>query len=525
MKSIFSTNGIIFIINNIQKNLLKCFLLITIFFVTIYKITLIGDGFLAFPDEFRYAQSGSMLKNLSEKDIKSSIINIFSAQGRPGDVLIKTIPNSVQFVTAKIFGLSYYERNNSFPLFIFNYLVYIGILVLTYRLGYHILKNNILTLFSVLTYGLFTNSYIYIRHALPYDASLFICLFVIYKLIVSIDDVKMTFSKLLCLGFCSFFGYLVYPGYIPLYIISLIILFYKFRLNNLRIILSQLLFYSLGSIACLSLFELLSRFGGSSYINSALHLSTTVTQGSFEESFVFFIKYLIAVENLSGIILLISLVLFYSSLIKYFVMKDIENNSLILVLGTSILGLYLLYASTGYYLSKVVFYGRLIHQYLPFLCIFMAVSLNNTFNNSRIKYGFLLIISIVGIYNFIISIEYYKSYSYPRDVSWNLIKEYPNAKINTIFEYENSWSVMPKPTNFKPIQNEESNQIYLINCCYFYPINNLEKYHEFKPNSNLKYYKSYNHFLNFKAYQYEGYSIQEREYLDRLSFKIKVFYE
>jgi hypothetical protein len=210
---------------------------------------------------------------------------------------------------------------------------------------------------------------------------------------------------------------------------------------------------------------------------------------------------------------------------KSLVKKDIEKNSLILILGISVLGLYLVYASAGFYFSKVVFYGRLIHQYLPFLCIFMAYSLNKTFINSKIKCGILLMISIVGVYNFIVAIENYKSYSYPRDVAWNLIKEYPKEAIHNICEYENSWSVTPEPINYKSIQNQQSNKIHLVNCCMFYPVDNLIKYHEFEPSSNLKLDKSYEHILNFKAYQYEGYGIQEREFLDRLSLKIKVFHE
>jgi hypothetical protein len=47
----------------------------------------------------------------------------------------------------------------------------------------------------------------------------------------------------------------------------------------------------------------------------------------------------------------------------------------------------------------------------------------------------------------------------------------------------------------------------------------------FHPELKLSLLESGNHFLNFKAYQYEGYDIQERKNLDKLSLKINVYYE
>lgn len=131
-----------------------------------------GSGFMAFPDEIRYEQSARMLRNLSEFKLKASLVNMFSASARPGDVLIKTIPAAVQFVSAKTFGLQLYESKNSFPIFLFNLLVHCCILVILYKLSNHILHDNVLSLFSVLTWCLLLNSYIYLRHALPYDLSL-----------------------------------------------------------------------------------------------------------------------------------------------------------------------------------------------------------------------------------------------------------------------------------------------------------------------------------------------------------------
>lgn len=71
---------------------------------------------LAFPDEIRYIISGKILKEFQTGNLYGALENVFSTQARPADTLIKTIPNIIQYLTAKIFGLEYYETKNSYGL-------------------------------------------------------------------------------------------------------------------------------------------------------------------------------------------------------------------------------------------------------------------------------------------------------------------------------------------------------------------------------------------------------------------------
>lgn len=524
----------IFFLRNksLKKHFPEHVLFILIVLITVLKLNLIGAGFLAFPDELRrYGSSGSALKNLSQFELKSSLRDIFSTEGRPGDAFIELIPNTLQFVTGEILGKDYYESKNSFPLFLFNFLIYACILLLIYRLTNYILKNDFFALFSVLTYTTLTNSHLYLRHAIPYDTSLLILLFVLYRIIVYIDKDKTDFLTIFNLGLLCFFGYLVYPGYILLCLVILITsLLYKIHINQLRTKLLNLIYFSLGSVSCLIIFEMLSRFAGTSYIQSALHLSSTITQGSFDESFVFILKYLVEVEYITGIILIISLPLTLVSAIKIVINKEYSNNSIILLLFLSLTTLYVIYAGAGYFFNKVVLYGRLIHQFFPFLCIFLAFTVSRIFNSYILKKSLVLAISVLGAYNFFIAFDNYLSHSYPRDIAWQYLNAAPSAEIISYCEYENSWSALPKKINkdlykFENIStsNSKSDKIYIINCCYVYSVNDLSKYNAFNPTSELKLIDSKKHFLNFKAYQYEGYGADERKLLDKLSLNIKVF--
>jgi hypothetical protein len=521
---------ILVLLNCYRNQPLKYFLITSIVLLTVIKLSLIGTGFLAFPDEFRYAFSRQALRDLSELKIRPAINDIFSTQARPADVILKTIPNAIQFVTAKIFKLNYYESNNSYPLFIFNFFIYCFILIVHFKFSKLVLKDSFLALISVVLFSSLTNSYLYLRHALAFDTSLLIFYLIIYRTVKYTEEDGLSFRKCFLLGFFSFFGYLVYPGYFPLFIVGLFLIFF----NNLtkkdfikKIYYSG--YYFFGGIFCLIIFEIMSRLGGRSYILDALIASRVVTQGSSEESFTFIIKYLFAVEGLTGIILIISLTLFCFIILNQIISKTFRQHSLIMLLGIVIIGLFLAYAGVGYFLSNLILMGRSLHQYFPFICIFSLFSINKILIKITSKNELILfIISIVFMINFGVNFIHYNSFSYPRDIAWKLSKTINLEDIENVCEYDDSWSVMPSKNEYTnsdihTIINSQFHNILVTNCCYIYPVNDLTKYHLFYPKDNYTLMESKPHFINFKPYQYEGYSIVERHNIDKINLQIKLF--
>ncbi|MBD0297901.1 MAG: hypothetical protein ICV51_04450 [Flavisolibacter sp.] len=503
---------------NIKRKPFYFFIIIVIVLITAIKFSLIGNGFYAFPDEFRYASSGMALQYLSELNIKNAIKAIFSTQGRPGDAIIKTIPNAVQYVTAKISKNDYYETANTYPLFIFNYIIYCLILIVHYRFSKLILKDSYLAIISVLLFSSLTNSYLYLRHALPYDASLLVFYLLIYIIVNYTTANSLKFYKSFLIGFFLFFGYLVYPGFFPLYCIALGLFFLNnFSINIFSIRVYHSIYLVTGSIFCLIIFELMSRLGGGvSYISQALYLSSTIKQGSFEESFSFIVKYLFEVEGLTGIFLIISIVLFIIILIQI-INKTFKQHVLVLLLGLLVIGSFLAYACAGYFFHKMVFYGRLLHQYFPFISIFSLFTLRHLIQKEASIQLLLSLLSLVFTINFMYKFNYYKTFSYPRDIAWELIKSYDIRELEEICEHSNSWSVFPKQ------KGKLRSNIILVNCCYFYPVTNINNYKLFTPKYNYKLIVSKRHFNNFKAYQYEGYNIIERKNLDKMNLKIKAY--
>ena len=516
-----------------SKQLLKYILITIIVLITAIKLYLIGTGFLAFPDEMRYCQSVRAYQELSELKIGTAIKTIFSTQGRPADAVLKLIPVAVQFGTAHIFKLNYYESINSYALFIINFIIYCLILLYHFKVSILLLKDSYLALVSVLLFSTLTNSYVYLRHALPYDMSLLIFYMVIYKIILYTEENSLSCNKSLVIGIFSFLGFLVYPGYFPLFLVGLFILFFN-NISN-RDISKKILYsgyYILGSILCLVIFEKISRFVGRSYILDAIGLSKTITQGSFEESFTFIFKYLFEVEGLTGIILLISLPIYCLIILYQINNKAFKQYSLIMLFGIAIIGMYLAYASVGYFLHRVVYYGRLLHQYLPFVCIFSIYSINELLIKiKREKDIILLLISFIFIVNFGFNFINYNSYAYPRDIVWQLIKANKLNNVENVFEYDDRWPVMPKGnelicSDYHGKLNSSYYNIILIGGNFdanIYIVNDLNKDYKFNPDDNYHLLESKRSFMNFKAYQYDsGASMNERHNMDKNNLIIKI---
>jgi hypothetical protein len=372
---------------------------------------------------------------------------------------------------------------------------------------------------------------------LPYDMSLLIFYVAIYKIAFYIEENSISNKKSFIIGIFSFFGFLVYPGYFPLLVVCLFILFCNnLSKQNIFTKMRYANYYILGASLCLFIFEKIGQFAGRSYILDAKGLSKTITQGSFEESFAFIIKYLFEVEGVTGIILLISLPIFFIIILYKIKSKTFEQDSLISLVGIALLTTYLSYAFAGYFLHKVVYYGRLLHQYLPFLCIFAIFTINQLLIRITKKEKIILYaISIIFIVNFGFNFLKINSYAYPRDIMWQLIKTNNSINFDNVensFNIDDRWPVMPKEKEAeycdifgKPIRSYYN--IIEVGDHFngsIYIVDNLSKNKIFNPNHNYRLLASKPSFMNFKAYQYDtGANMDDRLNMDKRNIQIKIF--
>jgi hypothetical protein len=502
-------------------------LVILIILISLFKISLIGKGFLAFPDEFIYRSSERALNDILNGDIKTGLYEIFSTQGRPGEALVKMIPCAFQILTASLFNINYAE--NTYPMFIFNFIINCLILLVHYKFSELIFKDRFMGLISVLLFTSLTNSYIYLRHILPYDTSLLIFYYVLYRVIKKTDSGDLKLMNSFLLGLLSFFGLVIYPGYIPLYLAGGAMLFLnKLSIQNYVNRIYNALVFILGGVYCLISAELISNFSGRSYIEDSITLSGNITQGSFEESFSFLIKYLFDVEGVSGIFLIAGLVLL--SMICFFSLRKTRiTDSPVILLFSLLSGLFVLYACLGYFNHSVVFYGRLLHQYYPFICLFSLYALNVALIKVVEKAEVVLLgVTAIFIVGFGYNLFQYHRFVYPRDVAYDHNKKYDIRNRNLVFEYGTSVSALPYEDELRfsamsKKEEEQYNKFVMVNFCYFYPAEDPSLFKKYMPDQDLKQIFSGSYFLNNRAYQYEGFNIIERDNISGMDLQIKVF--
>lgn len=505
---------------------LNYILIFLIAVITCLKLGLIGKGFLAFPDEFIYRSSERAFQNLADGNLKAAVNEIFATQGRPGEALVKIIPCMLQVLTSKVFNLNYAE--NSYPMFLFNFIVSCCILIIHYKFSRIVLRTEFLALLSVLIYTCLSNSYIYMRHVMPYDTSLLIFYFVLYRIVKNINSNDLTLFSSFVLGLFAFFGLIVYPGYFPLLITAVLVLFlYNLSKDNIMNRFYNSALFTSGSIYCLVLVEFFSNAVGRSYIGDSATLSKSIIQGSFEESYSFIIKYFFQVEGFAGILLITGIVVFCFVAVVKIRKGEANKNSLLFLLFGILFCLYMLYAGVGYFLHGFVLYGRLLHQYYPFICILSVWTFYELIVRSVKKTELILFsLSFVFIITFVINFFRYNSFAYPRDLAFEYSKKCDFKNKELVFEYGTSVPALPSEEELSYSEmtvEKSSKRITLVNFCFFYPVEDLSKYHEFVPEKNYSLIDSRSFFMNNKAYQFEGLKIQERENVSKMNLQIKVY--
>lgn len=520
---------------NCNKQPLICFLVICILVTTCSKLVLLGEGYYSSSDEWFYRYSLMFLYELSNLNFPDAVTYIFSTHAKPGDVLLKTIPISVQLISSKIFHWQLFEPANMYPLFFYNFLIYCLLLIVHYKFSKLLLKDKVLSLFSLLLLGLLTNSYLYIQHAYPFDASLLIFYFITYSIVKHTNNDTISYKKSLFYGILTFFGYLVYPGYFPaLFVIGSLLFFNKLHPGVVRKKIYLCLYFVAGNLICFSLFEALSRAGKYSYLEEALKHSKTIISGSFDESFTFLIKYLFIGERFIGITILAGLVIFYFLMIKNFRQSQREN-SVLFLLGIVITAVYMIYSGMSYFFHTMVWYGRLLHQFFPFLCIMAVWAFGRLWIKSKRKNILIISISLLLISNFGFNLYEIKSLDYVRDIAWDLHKRYDLTKTTNIAEYEDVYDngfpemygeILPVMEKIHTVDSLEKDfafrDIIVTNCCYYFYHKDTGNFHFFLPPVNYELTESYN-LSELPIYQFEGSQAEQWELPEKYTLKINVY--
>jgi hypothetical protein len=494
---------------------IKTTLIIFIVLAVISKLFLIGEGLYTFPDEFRYIASQDAFEALRNGDFSKALSMCYTVDGRPGLVLVGLLPAACQIVTANFFMLPYNSPQIDLILFIYNIFIYVLILWVLFKIGKRLGFTIENALLAVFLYAVGVNSWLYIRHAFPYDTSLLIILYALYLLLKNSKKITLIialfFSALMTLAFT------VYPG------------FYLFQLSAAvyfaYLIFKQNSFFRLGLVAIfplifiIGLFELGAKYSHKSYLLDAKNLSGTIIFGDFSDTLIFPLKYLWICDSFVGaIVFLLFLAGAYYILVSLFRNNKLLNLTKDMLVFLSALCLILfLFMVQGPLLGKMVFYGRIFHQFYPFIVIIAIIALQQIFIRYPFRYltySFILLAFLVQIYN-IIGI---KEVSYPRNfnrIVQTQLKTYKQVAYHCEMNIPGTVLSIPHdcipyhPSPSKTQVADTVSTLNLVNVCYMWLPDHGTTKEPLEISAKILYQRP--HFTNYEPYLFEGSTQIQRE--------------
>lgn len=510
----------------IEKNLEKVrkmstfsrFLLFLLVFLVASKALLLGNGYLANPDENRYITTQQAAEYALKGDWYQLIRELYTLDARPGLVIVTMPVAMLQIAVANLLLVPYNSFWPSLILQTFNLVIYVLLLIVLIRISCRFGFSIEVGLTGAVLYGLLQNSYVYIRHAFPYDIALLLMLLGLLWLTGQPSRLR-SFG----IGAVVSFGLTVYPGYFPLaFAIGLFALYHWILYSGLKAAFSQAGLAIVGAMSIPWCFEAASRLVGVSYFREIFSVSGAIIQGDFSESFTFLFKYLIEVEKIYGISFLLLFIIAIYVVIKNpdGMLNEFKISRFAFFL-VCLVFFYIIYAYLGYFAQKMVFYGRLLHQYFPFMALFAALGFNYLIRKDN-RVGFIvisvfLIISVMGQYS-------YAKTAYPKDIFRRVVLNNPTFRNYNIVEYcpWDSASPVTKGMNLK-YDTINSSKVVVTDFCYVYYLKNKNMHHYFSDSQGLKLVFQAPHFMNLPVYQFEGAGITERRLYRLFPMSMRIY--
>jgi hypothetical protein len=491
--------------------------------VTLVRLSLIGKGTMAFVDESRYVNAMLGLRSLSEGHGQEFLRYINSMGARPGDGIWRAIPGMGQAILLLVFDLN----PNAPPSLQVPQAFNVLIVSLNALLLYHIYRRFFsvgLALLGLVLYSSLVNTNLYLRHLLPYDHSLFFFFLALTVLLRPRSSVSLKLQAIV--GVLGGLCYAIYPGYFmgPVLMLALALLgsvetMHSDLLRALKPAAVQLA----GLLAVLLMFEGLARLGDTSYWASSRYIATTVTQGSFSEGFSFIGSYFWQVEGWLGIGLLVlfgvGLGLSWRAVLSANVpLAERGLARLLTVVFLMWLG-YVLVVQVGH---KLVFYGRTLHFFAPFIITGALVALRVAGRTERFRVWLYWGGGSVGLVHFGIFLVGYLPVDYPCDVAFRAgIYDYQQivaSQVNVCDEHLMAYRLFGPRLRSQLAQNHPAPVVQLINFAYLYPISCYRPVH-LPPGKVLA---DVPYFMKYCAYQFEGHSGSQRGILQNHEFDFQI---
>ncbi|MBX0288993.1 hypothetical protein K3G63_01000 [Hymenobacter sp. HSC-4F20] len=471
-----------------------------------------AGGALSFPDEERHLKSIEAVRALLAGNPEQASLHLANTQGRPADALLRLPVAAAQVALERTGQLPVTSPDSLLLPQLMNWLVLLLNMVLLWRLARRWLPTSGAAT-VLLVYSALGSTNLYVRHLLPYDTALGVTLLALVLLSGPGALQRGPGHNGLWAGALGLLAFGIYPGYYMAPLLPATLLALTTSRGQWR---NAAVGLGAGAVGVILPLELLTRYGHISYLRTLQHLSATVTQGEFAESFSFVPRYLWEVEGASGILLLLGLLPGVVALLTRHAAPVARVVALIPVAA------WLLHASLGYFAHHLVFYGRLVHFFLPFLALYTGTALHLL----RPRWLYLTATAVVGSVALIGLLRFAPAYlalAYPRDVlaahpatSTAPLRYLNEGGLNATLNYR-----VP-PRQPATSTTAPSDALVLLNCTFLYPLLRAGC-HPISPPAGYRLTFDGPHFLTLPAYGFEGFTPPMRTRLRQCRFRCRVY--
>lgn len=487
---------------------------------------LLGEGALATWDDTRYIILAEALGAISQESSNSlDLKRILEAAssgtlGRPGVLLFWAPFVYLQSYLVSAQGTFFHPTSLLVPQV--GSLIYSILALLLYSRFLFLVtnRNYLFAASSVVLYGALTNSTYYVRSINPFDASL-CCAFAALLLAWRVRAYPSSFITGLMAGVM----FITYPGYFWGVVMVAVTLVTSSSLSDKKKSIG--LYFSGVAVVPLCVEILTTVAGVSSYSDVLTYLVPTVSRGDARESLIFPIRYLLQVEGILGILLLLFAVLSFTYILPKLLRKPGILAPCEWLFMCGVVGI-ILHGCSGVLFGTPVFYGRLLHGYLPFLCLAPVIMLRYFESEGAQKrlrgkeLCIVLSIACAAVLHIGGDIRVRNQIVYPRDLYYSLLAKEPRWENAVRFSQSERCSPTTKRPSLHALEfpkvEQLNNELHLINFCDFYEIS--EKFDELPLSNQQRVFGQ--HFIHFPAYQFEGYSPVERERIAHRRYVVAV---
>lgn len=501
------------------------------------RLLLLGSGTLVDYDERRYFQSFEAVRAVAHGQWRACAFALSVVDARPLDALWRCVPAAGQLALARYANWDIYGYPSLLLPTLFNWATTVGTAWLFWRISRRLLADapaaRQWALVAAVLYASLINTSIYVRHVLPYDGAMLLFMSLLDWVLRQPAAPKAWFWARLGLG--AGLLWLLYPGYYagPVLLVAPL-LDWRRPVSWVLGHLGQLLVLGVGFGLPLLGAEALSRVGGAPLFWAVSYdLSLHILQGDPAEGYTFWLKYLWQVEGALGLVLLALLLLAVGQAGHYLLrvgaigLLPATARQKVLVLA---LLLFLVHATAAAVGHRIVWYGRLLHLYVPFLVLAgvaaLAASRRPGWAASAGVAG-----CLVGLVCYGLFFAAYQEIAYPTDeiVAHKLsclpaakVRYYEEVRVVDGLRFRPHGLHMPAPGPCPATLNDTDSLTVLVNFALLYPV--IAKTRRPPPafDTTARMVFDGPHYCSFLAYQFEGLAPEERAETQRRRFRLRI---